>query len=124
MKRSLIIIICLLTTSILFAQKKEWKQMEDFHTVMSKSYHPVEEGNFQPAKDNANTLFQKARAWQVSPVPTGYNAKQVKFKLIKLVRDCKALKEAVNKKKSNDELKNLITIAHTTFHGIMEDGEK
>ncbi len=44
--------------------------MEDFHTVMSKSYHPVEEGNLQPVKDNVNALVQKALAWQASAIPS------------------------------------------------------
>ncbi len=116
-------ILCLLTTLLLCAQKKEWKQMEDFHSVMSKSYHPVEEDNFQPVKDNVDALIQKAQAWQASAIPSGYNKKLVKQKLDKLVNDCKAVKEAIAQKKNNGDLKKLITVAHKTFHEIMEKGE-
>ena len=114
----------MLTTCLSFAQKKEWKQMEDFHTMMAKSYHPVEKGNLQPAKDNVDSLLLRAKAWQASPVPAGYNAKQVKVKLNKLVTDCEAVKLAVIQKKNNDTLKKLITAAHTTFHEIMEKSEE
>jgi predicted outer membrane protein len=123
MKHTLIAILCLLTTLLLCAQKKEWKQMEDFHTVMSKSYHPVEEGNFQPVKDNIDSLVQKAQTWRASTIPSGYNKKLVKQKLDKLVKNCKAVKEAIVQKKNNGDLKKLITAAHKTFHEIMEKGE-
>lgn len=116
-------ILCLLTTLLLCAQKNEWKQMEDFHTVMSKSYHPVEEGNFQPVKDNVDALVQNAQAWQASAIPSGYNKKLVKQKLDKLVNDCKAVKEAIAQQKNNADLKRLLTAAHKTFHEIMEKGK-
>jgi len=116
-------ILCFFTTLLLCAQKKEWKQMEDFHMVMSKSYHPIEEGNFQPVKDNIDSLVLKAQAWQASAIPTSYNKKQVKQQLDKLVNDCKALKEAIARKMNNGDLKKLITAAHKTFHKIMEKGE-
>jgi hypothetical protein len=37
-----------------------------------------------------------------------------------LVQDCKALTEAVQTKKSDKELKTLITKAHDTFHQFAE----
>jgi hypothetical protein len=123
MKHSIIAIICFFTSSLVLAQKKEWKQMDDFHTVMSKSYHPVEEGKFQPLMENAGMLVQKAIAWQASAVPNGYNVKEVKPKLKKLVSDCRAVQAAVKQKKSNEDLKAMITTAHNTFHEIMEGGE-
>ncbi len=124
MKHILSATIFLFITSLLFAQKKEWKQMEDFHIIMAKCYHPVEEGNLQPVKDNADALVQKAQVWQASAIPSAYNAKQVKPILDKLVGNCKAVKEAVMQKKSNDDLKKLITTAHKTFHELMEKEEK
>ena len=120
MKHTLFAAIFLLIASVLFAQKKEWKQMEDFHTIMAKSYHPVEEGNLQPVKDNVDALVQKAQAWQASAIPSGYNTKQVKPVLDKLVRECQAVKVAVVQNKNNADLKKLITAAHKTFHEIME----
>ena len=123
MKQAFLAILCMITTTLLFAQKKEWKEMEDFHTMMAKSYHPVEKGNLQPVKDNVDSLILRARSWQASAAPAGYNAVQVKPKLDKLVADCAAVKEAVMQKKDNATLKKLITAAHATFHEIMEKGE-
>ena len=41
-----------------FAQEKaKWKEMEDFHTVMSTTFHPAEEDNLQPLKEKAGDLL-------------------------------------------------------------------
>ena len=124
MKHTIMALICLLTTSLLFAQNKEWKQMEDFHVVMSQSYHPAENGNLQPTKDHIDELVQKAKAWQASSVPIGYKAKPIKPLLNKLLIECKAIKEAIVQKKNDDTLKKLITKAHNTFHQVMEKCEE
>lgn len=97
--------------------------MDDFHAIMSKTYHPAEEGKLQPVKDNINDLVKKGKAWQSSSVPAGFNEKPVKPLLNKLVAECMAIKEAVTQKKDDDTLKKMITTAHETFHEIMEKCE-
>ena len=46
-------------------KKQDWKEMHSFHGVMSKTFHPAEEGNVAPLKENATALVQKAKEWQV-----------------------------------------------------------
>ena len=109
------------------AQKPEWKQMEEFHSVMSKTFHPAEEGNLNPTKENAANLTIKAKAWESAPVPKGYDAAIAKPILKKLVASCEAVEAAVKAKKSDKELTSLITKAHDDFHEIKEKcmvGEK
>lgn len=105
-------------------QKENWKEMDDFHAVMSKTFHPAEESNLQPVKDNATELVTKAKTWQKSAVPDGYNAEAAKPILKKLVKQCTAIQTAVKKKKNDDELKKMITDAHDIFHEIMEKCRK
>jgi hypothetical protein len=103
-----------------FAQQAEWKQMTDFHGVMSKTFHPAEEGNLKPTKANAAELVSKAKSWQSSTVPAGYDAKLAAPILKKLVESCSALEAGVKAKKSDKELTTLITAAHENFHEIKE----
>lgn len=98
--------------------------MQAFHEVMAKTFHPAENGNLQPTKDNAGLLVAKAKAWKASKVPAGYNAKAVKPILDKLVAKCTAIQEGIAQNKSDDELKAMISEAHDTFHEIMEKCEK
>jgi hypothetical protein len=110
-----------------FAQKADWKQMHEFHGVMAKTFHPAEEGNLKPLKDNIEDLAAKAKAWQNSEVPAGYDAKIAKPILKQLVGNITAVETAIKAKKSDKELTTLITATHDTFHEIMEkckSGEK
>lgn len=102
------------------AQKADWKEMHAFHSVMSKTFHPAEEGNLQPVRDNAKELVAKAKSWQFSGVPAGFNATKSKEVLKRLVTKCTTIEAAVKDKKSDDSLKAMITEAHEIFHELME----
>jgi hypothetical protein len=100
--------------------KAPWKQMHDFHTVMSATFHGAEEGNLIPLKERAGELVQKSKEWQKSAVPSGYNPKLTKDTLKRLTKQCKDVEKAVKAKKSDKELTAGITKAHDIFHEIME----
>ena len=86
---------------IAFAQaqeKKSWKEMDDFHTVMSETFHPAEEGKLGPIKKRSQEMVDKAVAWQKSTAPEGYDKKAVKGSLKKLVQGTKELNKLVKAK--------------------------
>jgi hypothetical protein len=112
--------ILIMMATLTFAQKVNWKEMHDFHAVIGKTFHPAEENNLKPTKDSAAVLLQKAKLWQASVVPNGYNAAITKPILKQLVASCTAVQKAVQQKKSDAELKTLITKTHDIFHEIME----
>lgn len=101
-------------------EKAKWAEMEDFHTVMSTTFHPAEENNLQPLKEKAAELLAVAKSWQKSDVPVGFKADVTKPILKRLVKECSDIKNAVGKKQSDSELKAMITKAHDVFHEIME----
>jgi hypothetical protein len=104
-----------------FAQKQaDWKEMHDFHAVMSKTFHPAEENNLKPLKQQADSIVSVAKAWQTSIVPVGFNGGVTKPILEKLVKQTEIVQTAVKQNKSDAELKKLITEAHDIFHEIME----
>lgn len=102
------------------AQKANWKEMHDFHAIMSSTFHPTEEGNLQPLKDSSAALLKAAKSWQKSTVPEGYNASSVQPVLTRLTDECAAINNAVKAKKPDADLTKMITKAHDTFHEIME----
>jgi hypothetical protein len=127
MKQFILFVFAVFLSLSGIAQKPEWKQMEEFHSVMSKTFHPAEEGNLTPTKENAANLTSKAKAWESAPIPKGYDAAIAKPILKKLVASCEAVEAAVKAKKSDKELTSLITKAHDDFHEIKEKcvvGEK
>ena len=109
MKKLLVLALAAIVGLSATAQEASWKQMEDFHGVMSKTFHPAEEGNLKPLKANITDLVAKAKAWESGAVPAGYDAKVAKPILKQLVAKCTAVEAAVKAKKSDTELTTLIT---------------
>lgn len=98
--------------------------MHDFHDVMGSTFHPAEEDDLQPLKENSALLVERAKAWQNSTVPEGYDGELTKPILKKLVKECEAIHKAVKAGKPDAQLKAMITEAHDTFHEIMEKCRK
>jgi hypothetical protein len=122
---AIVAVIATMFSITTFAQNQPaWKEMSDFHAVMSKTFHPTEEGNFQPVKQNASLLVAKAQAWLDSKVPDGFHKEVTAPILARLVEKCKNLETAVKAKKSDDDLKKLIAEAHDVFHEIKEKCSK
>jgi len=124
MKKLILMSIVIMTVINSFAQKSDWKEMHDFHAVMSKTFHPAEENNLQPVKDSARVLLAKAKAWQASRVPEGYDAKSIQPILKKLIAECEIIRDDVKSGKPDADIKKAITQAHETFHEIMEKCRK
>lgn len=103
-----------------FAQQNKWKEMDDFHAIMSATYHPSEDDNLKPLKDSATVLYNRSRSWEKSVVPAGYNGTVTKPILKRLVAECAAIEAAVKRNKPDAELKTMIARAHDTFHELTE----
>ena len=123
MKKALQLAVILLAflPAISFAQDKKavWPEMKDFHAVMSATFHPVEDGNYAPLKEKAQSLFSTAQAWQKSAIPADFKPEETKAALKKLVIKCAAVSKAVQANLSDEKLKILITEAHDAFHTIV-----
>ncbi len=107
-----------------FSQEAKWMEMENFHAVMSVSFHPAEENNLQPLKEKSADLLSKAKAWQKSVAPEEFNADATKPILKHLVKQCKLIKAAVNDNTADTALKVMIIKAHDIFHEIKEKCRK
>ena len=105
-------------------QTVSWKEKEDFHAVMSTTFHPSEENNLQPVKEKADDLVNRAKAWEKSVASVRFNGSVTKPILKRLVKKCKVIKEAVGKNKTDTELKTMITAAQEIFHEIKEKCQK
>jgi hypothetical protein len=112
------------SSSVFAQQKNTWKEMEEFHTVMSATFHPSEEGKLEPIKTRSKEMVGKAIAWQKSSAPQGYDKNAVKSSLKKLVKGSKELNKLVKKNAGDNMLKEKLSALHDVFHEIMEKCEK
>jgi hypothetical protein len=105
-------------------EKKSWKEMNEFHTVMSETFHPAEEGKLDPIKKRSQEMAEKAVAWQKSTAPEGYDKEKVNVSLQKLVKGTKELNQLVKAKSSDKVLTDKLSGLHEIFHEIMEKCRK
>lgn len=100
--------------------QETWKEQENFHEVMSASFHSAEEKNFGPLKEKSGLLVQRAKEWKKSAVPAGYKPEMTADVLKRLVSQCKKVDQMVRKGKSDEQLLAAIESAHHVFHEIKE----
>lgn len=113
------IIIALFVANFSFAQAPvEWKEKDDFHKVMAATFHPMEEGNYNPIKERSQEMYDKAVAWQKSVVPAGVDKKKAKKVLKKLVQESKELNDKIKKGTTDAEIKDDLTGLHDIFHEL------
>jgi hypothetical protein len=105
-------------------QKASWKEMDEFHQVMSATFHPSEEGKLDPIKTRSGEMVNKAVSWQKSDAPKGYNKNAVKASLKKLVSASKELHQLVKNNATDEVLKEKLSSLHDIFHEITEKCEK
>jgi len=125
MKRILLSVIVMLAfvPAISFAQEanKTWPELKAFHTVMSATFHPAEEGNLAPIKARSQELFMAARKWKQADIPAEYKKKETRETLKELEIKCGALQKAVEAKQTDEQIKTLLTEAHNIFHKIVAE---
>lgn len=104
--------------------KEKWKELDAFHEVMSKTFHPAEEGKLEPIKSRSQEMVDKAIAWKNSTAPAGYDKNAVLKNLKKLVKGAKEVNKLVQKNAVDAEIKEELTELHDVFHEIVEKCEK
>ena len=96
MKRvsQLAILIIALLPVFGFAQTKSamWPEMKTFHSYMASTFHPAEEGNLKPLREKADSLYNAAKNWQASAIPSNYKPTETAAALKKLVKQCASIK--------------------------------
>jgi hypothetical protein len=126
MKKILFILFSLIFSTTLFAQKEEaisWKELKDFHDMISPIYHNAEKGNYSTVRDSSKLLLKSARTLNKASLPEGLNKTAFKPLTKKLVADTKEVNEAVKAKKTDAEIKPLLHQVHEDFHEILEKSE-
>jgi hypothetical protein len=97
----------------------QWPEKNEFHKVMAQTFHPSEEGNYEPIRSRIGEMYDKAMAWAESTPPKEYDKPEVKSTIKEMTGQIVALRAMIDKKASNDELKPKMEALHETFHKIV-----
>ncbi len=98
----------------------KWAALKDFHSVMSQTFHPSEEGNLAPIKARSEEMTEKANLLAKSAVPTEFKTVQIQAAVKKMQKDSKAIDKLVKNKKSTDaQITKALADLHDVFHEIV-----
>lgn len=99
-------------------EKSAWKELSEFHMVMSQTFHPMEENNFTPIKERSGELLAKAVILQNGKIPISFNTPEIKKAIDELVKGATELHKVNTKKVKNEVLKEKLEKLHDKFHEI------
>lgn len=118
----LLVTLILAGTTMVSAQSKfdKWVELKNFHSVMSQTFHPSEEGNLNPIKQRITEMVEKAELLKKSTIPAEFNKPEVRAAVAKLATDSKKLQELITGKANDDVIKKALADLHDTFHLIVE----
>lgn len=119
---SIFTVIALFAVCTLSAQSitDKWKQLHDYHELLSKTFHPAEEGNFTAIKNSSAELLLKAEALDVATMPQDLRTPKIDETIAVLKKQTKMVDELVQKKAPNPELMRAFENLHDVFHRIVE----
>jgi superoxide dismutase len=95
-----------------------WKALNDFHKILSETYHPAEQGDLEPIKKRSSELMLNAVNLKASNFPKSLNTPEIKKHVDDLVKQANELHKMVKKKMTDPILKAKLFEVHETFHKI------
>jgi hypothetical protein len=107
------------TSQTPITSQAQWPEKNEFHKVMAQTYHPSEEGNFEPIRSRVGEMHEKALAWTNSTPPKEFDKPEVKSTLKEMTGQIVALKAMIDNKATNEQLKPKMEDLHATFHKIV-----
>jgi len=97
----------------------KWPELNTFHSVMSQTFHPMEDGNFKPIRARSAEMYQKASALAKAKIPAEFNKPEVVTSVKSLKAGSKALDKAIRNGATDKEVEQQLVALHDVFHAIV-----
>lgn len=97
----------------------KWPAIKAFHSVMSQTFHPSEEGDLKPIKTRSEELMNRAADLLKSDIPAEFKTKAILASAEKLKVNSKALHKMIQDKASDADITKALSELHDTFHEIV-----
>lgn len=121
MKKLILILISIISFQYVQAQSimEKWPELKAFHSIMSQTFHPSEEGNLQPIKERSKEMMEKAAQLADSKIPLEYKTDAIVKAVEQLKSDTKKLHKMIGNKASDKEITAALSALHDVFHQIV-----
>lgn len=116
---SIIVFLVTLHTASAQTALDKWPAIKEFHTVMSQTFHPAEEGNLEPIKARSQEMLTKADALLQSDIPAEFRTKNMLATIEKLEVGAKELHILVTSKADDTAITKAITALHDQYHQVV-----
>lgn len=121
MKNLVLIVISIINFQFVQAQSimDKWPELKTFHSIMSQTFHPSEEGNLQPIKERSKEMMEKATQLADSKIPLEYKTDAIVKAVEQLKSDTKKLHKMIGNKAIDKEITAALSALHDVFHQIV-----
>lgn len=124
MKKIAIVFVMLMSVFAVQAQKGQgkgqgWEGLNHMKAVMKPSFQPlIKENNLEPAKQNAAKLYEMAVLLENGTKPKAFRKKEMIEKFASITSLSKSLKELVENKAPDEDIRNELVNLHAAFAEI------
>lgn len=101
----------------------KWAPLHEYHELLSKTFHPAENGNFTAIKNSHFTLVEKAEALDAATIPADLKTAVVVEQVTVLKKLTKKLSELISQKAPDVEIMRMFQNVHDVFHKIERECE-
>lgn len=126
--KALRLAIVLLVTTFAFQMNAQsastkWSQLHEYHELLSKTFHPAENGNFTAIKNSHDVLVQRSEALDVTTMPAELKSETLVAQVNVLKKLTKKLSELITNKAPDVEIMRTFQNVHDVFHKIEKECE-
>lgn len=98
---------------------EKWPSIKAFHEVMSRTFHPSENGDLKPLRAESQLLFDRAMDLTKNEVPKEFQNKAIMDAVHRLQEKTREVNKLVVGNGPDDSLTRAIGEAHDIFHEIV-----
>jgi hypothetical protein len=99
-------------------ERDKWSELNEFHKVMSQTFHPSERGNLEPIRFRSGEMVEKAVALQMGKIPSSFQTRDAASAIDNLVSGSACLHQLVMDKADDKTIIRKLNELHDTFHVI------
>lgn len=98
---------------------EKWKQLGNFHELLSKTFKPSEDGDFTQIKLFSQDLVTKVVALDINSTPQDLKSTNLEDLLIKLKKQTNLVNELVKAKAPNVEIMRAFENVHDIYNRVV-----
>ncbi len=119
-KKMLFVVFSLFVALSSFAQSKfdNWPEMKSFHTTLSQTFHPAEDGDFKPIRTRSHEMLTSVKLINASHLPKQYDNDEMKKTLKRLEKETDKLNAIIVRQEQTTTIMKQFKIVHDIFHEV------